>query len=99
MAYRPHEGQGGALLSLVDQHVPSLRKLGLVTDREPVIMQAQDGTVLEVFEWASAEAIAAAHESPEVQALWAQFATVCDYQPAGEVTEMSSLFSEFAPCN
>jgi hypothetical protein len=32
--------------------------------------QASDGTVIEVFEWKSQEAIAAAHTNPVVQKMW-----------------------------
>jgi hypothetical protein len=59
-------------------------------------MQASDGTLLEVFEWQSAEAIQAAHEHAEIHRMWAEFAQVCDYVPVGDVDEAASLFSEFA---
>ena len=65
VAYRPKPGKETELLKLVHSRVPTLRKEGLVTDREPIIMRARDGTIIEVSEWKSQEAIDAAHKNPE----------------------------------
>ncbi len=73
-----------------------LRAERLVTDRPGVQMKAGDGTFVEVFEWASAEAIERAHHNDAVQKLWTRFAEVCDHIPAAEVPEASKLFSEFS---
>ncbi len=95
-AYRPKPGKADTLRSLMQNHVPILREQGLVTDRESILMEAEDGTIVEVFEWMSKEAIAAAHENAAVQAMWGEYAEACDYIPAGEVAEVQNLFSEFA---
>jgi quinol monooxygenase YgiN len=60
VAYRPKPGKETDLLELVRNRVPTLRKEGLVTDRKPTIMRARDGTIIEVSEWKSPEAIDAA---------------------------------------
>jgi hypothetical protein len=39
---------------------------GLATNHEPTITRARDGTVDEVSEWKSQEAINAAHKNPNV---------------------------------
>ena len=49
----------------------------LVTDRPPYAMRAADGTIVEVFEWKSEEAIAGAHGNPQVQAMWGRYAEAC----------------------
>ncbi len=95
--YRPKPGTTDALRSLIRDHVATLRSLGLATDRAPITMESRDGTVVEVFEWASARAIAEAHEHPVVLAMWEDYARVCDYVPVGSVAEASELFSEFTP--
>ncbi|HZR05827.1 MAG TPA: hypothetical protein VFA61_08375 [Candidatus Udaeobacter sp.] len=46
-----------------------MRKEGLVTGRAPTIMRARDGTINEVSEWKSREAIDAAHKNPNVLAI------------------------------
>ena len=63
VAYRPKLGKEKELLQLVRSRVPTLRKEGLVTDRAPTIMCSRDGTILEVSEWKSREAIDAAHKN------------------------------------
>jgi quinol monooxygenase YgiN len=95
--YRPKPGQTDALAALVRAHVRRLRAEGLVTDREPIAMVAADGTILEVFEWVSAEAIAAAHTNAVVQQMWEEFTAVADYVPVAAVPEAHQMFSEFAP--
>jgi len=96
VAYRPKPGRDDDLRRLCEEHLPVLRAEGLVTDRPGLLMKAGDGTLVEVFEWASAEAIENAHHNDAVQRLWARVAEVCDYIPVAEVPEASKLFSEFS---
>ena len=95
--YRPKAGQQDALHALMRTHVKTLRSLGLVTDRTPITMQAKDGTFVEVFEWASSEAIQAAHTNPVVLKMWEAYGKACDYIPVAQVPEGSQMFSEFTP--
>ena len=78
-------------------HLATLRSIGLVTDRIPITMEAKDGTFVEVFEWASSEAIEAAHRHPVVLKMWEDYGRVCEYVPISQVPEASQLFSEFTP--
>ena len=59
-------------------------------------MQARDGTIVEVFEWASREAIESAHSNPEVLKMWDEFFKICDFVPIADVEEAGEMFSEFA---
>lgn len=95
--YKPKPGQEQALRALVATHVSTLRSIGLATERVPIVMQAADGTMIEVFEWASSDAIAAAHSHPVVGKMWQAFGAVCDYVPIGSVAEATQMFSEFTP--
>jgi hypothetical protein len=97
VAYRPKPGKNDELQTLARDHVGILRTEGLVTDREPIIMTAADGTVVEVFEWVSKEAISGAHTNPRVLEMWGRYAAVCDYVPVATVAEAGQLFSEFEP--
>lgn len=96
-AYRPKPGRSQALERLVRRHHQRLKGEGLVSDRTSAIMRASDGTIVEVFEWLSADAIARAHESAATQAMWREFADVSDYVPLTELSESMSLFAEFEP--
>lgn len=95
VAYRPKPGQAAALDALVEKHVRVLAQEGLVSDRAPYVMKAKDGTVVEVFEWASAGAIARAHANAAVGALWVEFGAACDYVPLSQLPETAQLFAEF----
>jgi len=96
-AYRPKPGKAEALQQIMRAHLPTLRKLELVTDRESIMMEAKDGTIVEVFEWRSKAAIEQAHTNPTVLEMWGKYAEVCDYIPIGQVPEAAVLFSGFAP--
>jgi hypothetical protein len=95
--YRPKPGHQDALKALMRDHVTTLRSIGLVTNRQPITMEARDGTIVEVFEWASPEAIQAAHSHPVVLKMWEAYGKVCDYVPIAQVPEASQMFSEFTP--
>ena len=58
VAYTPKPGMAEQLMAAVRKHLRVLRAEELVTDRPASVMRAGDGTILEVFEWRSADAIA-----------------------------------------
>lgn len=60
-------------------------------------MKAKDGTVVEVFEWVSAEAVQKAHEHPDVMAMWGRYEEACTYVPLTELEETRQLFASFEP--
>ena len=97
VAYRPKPGKEKELLELVRNRVPILREEGLVPDRKPTIMRARDGTIIEVSEWKSQEAIDAAHKNPNVLAMWNKFFAVCDCVPLKSLAEADDLFAGFEP--
>jgi len=99
VAYKPKSGKAEELKELTKTHVRRLKKEGFVTDREAVIMEAGDGTIVEVFEWLSDEAIAQAHKNPEVQKMWGEYAEVCDYVPLNTLNEANMVFAGFMPLN
>ena len=97
VAYRPKPGGEAEILELVRQRVPTLRREGLATERVPVIMRAKDGTIIEVSEWKSREAIEEAHSNPRVLSMWDKFFAVCDCVPLKTVPEAESMFAGFEP--
>jgi quinol monooxygenase YgiN len=97
VAYRPKPGKEEELLELVRSRVPTLRKEGLVTDRVPAIMRSRDGTIVEVSEWKSQEAIEAAHRNPNVLAMWDKFFAVCECVPLNTLAEAADMFAGFEP--
>jgi hypothetical protein len=93
--YKPRPGREVALLELVRNHLPPLRAEGLVTERPSIVMRAADGTIVEVFEWVSQEAIAGAHQNPVVLDLWKRFEAVCSYEKPCSLPEFQNMFAHF----
>ncbi len=97
VAYRPKPGKEKELLELVRSRVPTLRKEGLVTDRVPTLMRARDGSIIEVSEWKSREAIDAAHKNANVWAMWNRFFELSDCVPLSTLDEATEIFAGFEP--
>ena|ERR1700729_4167643 len=95
--YKPKPGCEEALLELVRNHLPPLRQLGLVTERDSIVMRTADGTIIEIFEWVSKDAVAAAHRNPAVLDLWKRFEAVCSYEIPSTLPEFQNLFAHFEP--
>jgi len=95
--YKPRPGCDEALLELVRNHLPPLRAEGLVTERAPIVMRTADGTIIEIFECVSREAIAGAHGNPVVHALWKRFEAVCTYETPANIAEFQNMFAHYEP--
>lgn len=95
VAYRPKPGKEKDLDELMEMHVEKLREYGLATDRAPVLMKSSNGTVIEVFEWKSKEALESAHTNPDILKMWGEYEKVCEYTPLSELPESSQVFAEF----
>jgi len=95
--YKPRPGCEEALLEMVRGHLPELSALGLVTKRPSIMMRTADGTIVEVFEWVSQDAIAGAHKNPAVIDLWKRFEKVCWYETPSNIPEFQNMFAHFEP--
>ena len=95
--YKPKPGKEQNLDRLVKNHVKVLRNQGFATQRPPMIMKSADGTVVEVFEWISKQAIEDAKNNKDVQEYWNQYRDVCDIIPVSDLIEANTSFSEFNP--
>ncbi|MBA3887677.1 MAG: antibiotic biosynthesis monooxygenase [Acidobacteria bacterium] len=95
VAYTPKPGKEQQLLAAVRKHLHILRQEQLATDRTAHVMRAGDGTIVEVFEWRSTDAIQQAHRNPAVNALWEEFSAACEYTPLAKLTEAQQMFAEF----
>lgn len=95
--YKPRPGKEADLAALVSGHVDRLRSVGLATERAPIAARAADGTIVEVFEWVSEDAIASAHAHPVVQAMWQQFEACCWYETPSNVPDLQRMFVSLHP--
>lgn len=96
VAYKPKPGKEADLLQLTREHVGILRSEGLATDHPVTACRAQDGTIVEVFEWAPGGA-ERAHSNPVVHALWARYGAACDIVPLTTLPEAATMFASFTP--
>jgi hypothetical protein len=96
-AFRSKPGRQQALAAVVAKHGLVARDRQLITDRPRIVMQAADGTVLEVFKWRSAQAIESAHANPAGLALWQEFKAACAYVPRSALAEAAHPYSEITP--
>ena len=94
--YKPRPGCEETLLELVRNHLPALRAEGLVTERPSIMMRTADGTIIEVFEWRSREAIEGAHKNPIVIDMWKRFEAACWYETPSNLAEFQNMFAHFA---
>ena len=95
VAYKPKPGRESVLATVVSKHLQVLSAEGLVTSRPAYVMRGSDGTIVEVFEWESQDAIRRAHSNPAVSALWKEFDAACDYVPLARLPEANNMFAEF----
>jgi hypothetical protein len=94
--YRPKPGKDDALRALIARHVPRLRELGLATCRPAALLQAADGTYIEIFEWKPGGAHAA-HSNAGVLEIWNAFASVSDFVRLADIAESQRPFAHFRP--
>jgi quinol monooxygenase YgiN len=96
--YAPKPGCYESLLQLLRDHVPLLRKLDLATVRPAIVMRSvQDQVILELFEWKSPAAMEAAHQHPDVLAMWGKLSELAENKPLAALLETRDLFAEFEP--
>jgi len=93
--YRPKEGKLKELEVLVRKHFPILKEYGLTTDRDSYIGRSGDGTILEIFEWASQESAEKAHDHPAVAKIWEAMAMVCEFGRLEQLPEAKNRFPHF----
>ena len=97
VAYKPKAGKAVALHQLMREHLSILKQENLVTDRTSIMMEAKDGTIIEVFEWKSESAVEQAHSNPVILEMWKKYDAVCEFIPLSQVEESAKLFSHFTP--
>lgn len=94
-AYKPNEGKEDELKKLIQQHVPVLRDLELITDRPTLTLKAKDGTYIEVIEWIDVNAADQAHEHPRVAEIWEKMGAISQFIPMSKLPESARAFSHY----
>lgn len=95
IVYKPWKEKSAELVASLLHNIPVMRKLGLVTDREQIIAQAKDGSILQIFEWIGEESEEQAMAHPVVQEMWIRVSKMCDFQKPMAVAEFQEQLSKF----
>jgi quinol monooxygenase YgiN len=95
--YRPKPGKERELKEILKVHIPTLREEGLITNRELLTLQAEDGTIIEIAEWKSNEAIEMAHQSKNVMSIWDKIGSVAELTNLSTLNESKEPFPNFKP--
>lgn len=96
VAYRPKPGREEELRALLAEHLALVRARGLVSESfGSVLLRSEDGALVEIFEWASQEAIDEAHHDEAVLDLWNRFDEVCHYEPLAKLPACQAPFAHF----
>ena len=95
--YRPRDGKDEEFRSVLGLHIPTLRRLGLITDRAEILVKSRNGTYIEIFEWSTPEAAGQAHQHPEVAKVWEAMGQVADLPTLESLDEAKARFPNFAP--
>ena len=94
--YRIKEGLVDEFLAVVDRHWMLLRDLELVTERRPDVYvgteRATGGPlVVEIFDWAGADAAERAHTHPAVSEVWESMGPFAEGRGDREAFEFANL--------
>jgi hypothetical protein len=78
-------------------HVELLRRHELITDRAVVQGTSEDGALVEIFEWESAEKSRGAAGIAEIGAHWKAMSVVMDFVPLAQLAQCQHPFAHFTP--
>lgn len=92
--YRPKPGKDAELRAVLAEHVRSLRAWGMASERPVLLLQARDGTYVEIFEWLPG-AVERAHHDPRVAEIWGRFSAACDFVAAKDLPDAARPFPHF----
>ena len=96
-SYQPKPGHEDVARRLMAQHVPLLRRHGLITERAVVQGAGKNGELVEIFEWASEEKSRSAPGIPEIGAHWKAMREAMDFIPLASLPEAQRSFAHFTP--
>jgi len=93
--YRPKPGKEKDLLEVLREHEQTLRSQGLVTARPSLTLRAKDGSLVEILEWKSKQAVEDAHTNDAVKRMWNRFNEVGDCVSYGALDEAGETYPHF----
>ena len=96
VVYKIKHGCKQSFLNLLKDHIPTLKKWELITDRPPMILEDSDEFIIESFEWTSKEASTKAHEIPEIGMIWEKMAEFVEFSSLADLPSANGRFAHFS---
>lgn len=93
--YSPRKDREQELIEMLQQNIPVMRKLGLVTDREQILASTKDGSIIQLFEWKNDDSQEQAMAHPVCQEMWLKVGNISEFQKPTAVAEFNEVFSMF----
>jgi hypothetical protein len=91
--YRPIAGKEAEMEALVRKHYPTLRKVGLATEKPARVWRAHNirtdrVVIMEWFEWKDGKSSDIAHQTAEVMAIWEPMGPIMEGLEIHQVEEL-----------
>lgn len=83
------------LLEILQRHVPTLRQYELIDEAPAFLLQSEDGTLIELFEWKDEKAMHVAHEHPAIRTIWGEMEGICTFPSLQDLPEAKHRFPNF----
>lgn len=83
------------LKELIRKHNTTLRVESLITERPAMLLQSDDGSFIEIFEWNSSDAAKQAHDHPAIQKIWKRMEKLAEFAPLISLSESERPFPHF----
>lgn len=93
--YQPKKGKSAALKKILKDHIPTLRRLELITKNSAYMVESENGTIIEIMEWKGAAAKKAAHQHPAIRAIWGKMTGICSFPAMKDLPEALHSFPNF----
>lgn len=95
--YRPNVATNREMmLDVIRSHNATLRVEELITERPAILLEAEDGTFIEIFEWKPGAA-QKAHDHKAVKKIWKRMEELAEFAPLISLSEAEKTFPQFKP--
>jgi hypothetical protein len=92
---KPKKGRTEELLAMLKRSIVVLQKLGVATNREQILSVSEEGTILQIFEWAGVNGQESAAEHEEIRDLWMEAERLSEFMKPNTLKEFNEVFPSF----
>lgn len=94
--YRPtNEDNQSKVVEILKKQILTLRKYELIKDTSAYLLQSENGTIIQIWEWQSKRAMKVAHEHPAIRTIWGEMHGICEFTSLKDLPESATRFPAF----